>query len=477
MKQNFEQYKRMVRFLSAVVLFACEMMLYWTVWLRHYNIEMEIPYNRTGNWMIVGVYGLLLMIFSKMYGGLKLGYLKTFNIIYSQFLTALSANALIYLQITLLIKHFTVPVPLLFMTGMEVLIIIPWGIVFTRIYRTLYPARKALLVFGEHPIEPFMGKVYTRADRFVICEQIYYGAGFDAIVKKAECYEAVILCDVPSEIRNQVLKYCYARSIRVYATPKISDIIIRSAEDLHLFDSPLLLSRNNGLRFEQRIFKRTSDVLLTMFLLLIFSPIMLITSIAIKLYDGGPIFFLQERYTKDDKIFKIYKFRSMRVNADSIHYVPTMENDPRVTPIGRVIRRLRIDEMPQFFNILKGEMSLIGPRAESVKLTDSYEKVVPEYKYRLKVKSGLTGYAQVYGKYNTTPYDKLKLDLIYIQNYSWIMDVEIIFLTVKILFMRDSTEGFTEEQCATLDLEDEKRRKIILEKAEARDIVGGNNCE
>ena len=454
--KNFEQYKRIVRFTSIITLVVCEMAIYWTVWLKHYNIEMEIPYNRTGNWMIVAVYCLILLIFSKMYGGLKIGYLKTFNIVYSQFLTTISANALIYLQITLLIKHFTSIAPLVYMTILQLLVIVPWGIIFTRLYRFLYPARKALLVYGERTVDVFVGKANTRNDRFIITKKIDYREGFDAVAKCAKQSVAVILCDLPSEIRNTILKFCYSQSIRVYVTPKLSDIIIRSAEDSHLIDSPLLLSRNNGFTFEQRFFKRAVDVILTLALLFVFSPIMLVTALAIKLYDRGPVLFLQERYTKGEQKFMIYKFRSMKINSDSIKYVPTMEDDPRVTPVGRVIRQLRIDEMPQFFNILKGEMSLIGPRAESVKLTDAYVRDIPEFKYRLKVKSGLTGYAQVHGKYNTTPYDKLKLDLMYIQNYSWLMDMEIIFLTVKILFMKDSTEGFTEEQCATLDIEEAK---------------------
>ncbi|MCA5578570.1 exopolysaccharide biosynthesis polyprenyl glycosylphosphotransferase [Enterocloster clostridioformis] len=454
--KNFEQYKRIVRFTSIITLVVCEMAIYWTVWLRHYNIEMEIPYNRTGNWMIVAVYCLILLIFSKMYGGLKIGYLKTFNIIYSQFLTTISANALIYLQITLLIKHFTSIVPLVYMTVLQLLVIVPWGIIFTRLYRFLYPARKALLVYGERTVDGFVGKANTRNDRFIITKKIDYREGVDVVVNCAKQSEAVILCDLPSEIRNTILKFCYSQSIRVYVTPKLSDIIIRSAEDSHLIDSPLLLSRNNGFTFEQRFFKRAVDIVLTLALLFVFSPIMIVTALAIKLYDRGPVLFLQERYTKGEQKFMIYKFRSMKINSDSIKYVPTMEDDPRVTPVGKVIRQLRIDEMPQFFNILKGEMSLIGPRAESVKLTDAYVRDIPEFKYRLKVKSGLTGYAQVHGKYNTTPYDKLKLDLMYIQNYSWLMDMEIIFLTVKILFMKDSTEGFTEEQCATLDIEEAK---------------------
>ena len=258
-------------------------------------------------------------------------------------------------------------------------------------------------------------------------------------------YEGVILCDIPSQMRNQLLKYCYNESIRTYMVPKISDIIIRSAENLHLFDTPLMLARNTGLSFEQQFIKRTFDIIIAVCALVVLSPIYLVTAACIKLYDRGPVIFKQKRYTKDGKIFDIYKFRSMIVNAEAAGTsVPAADRDPRITPVGRVIRALRIDELPQFINILKGEMSVVGPRPERVEHVELYTKDIPEFVYRLKVKGGLTGYAQVYGKYNTTAYDKLKLDLMYIQNYSIWLDIEIIFKTIKILLIKESTEGFSE---------------------------------
>jgi lipopolysaccharide/colanic/teichoic acid biosynthesis glycosyltransferase len=114
--------------------------------------------------------------------------------------------------------------------------------------------------------------------------------------------------------------------------------------------------------------------------------------------------------------------------------------------VGHVIRAIRVDELPQLINILKGDMSIVGPRPERVEHVEKYTQDVPEFKYRLKVKGGLTGYAQVYGKYNTTALDKIKLDMYYIINYSIKLDLQIIFETVKILFQKESTEGFTEER-------------------------------
>ena len=309
-----------------------------------------------------------------------------------------------------------------------------------------------------------MGKMSTRNDRFVVGEAIHISADVDwdsveqagsaqaeleEIKGKINQYEGVVICDIPSHIRNLLLKYCYGKSVRTYTTPKISDILLRSAEKLHLFDTPLLLSRNVGLTFDQRFVKRLMDIVLSLAALIILSPIFIITAIAIKACDGGPVFFRQDRCTKDGRVFSIYKFRSMIVDAEKEgHSIPATDRDPRITPVGRIIRATRIDELPQILNILKGDMSIVGPRPERVEHVELYTKEIPEFLYRMKVKGGLTGYAQVYGKYNTTAYDKLKLDLMYIQNYSVMLDIEIILQTIKVLFMKESTEGFADEVSA-----------------------------
>ena len=182
--------------------------------------------------------------------------------------------------------------------------------------------------------------------------------------------------------------------------------------------------------------------------LIIASPIMFVTAIIIKAYDKGPIFYKQRRLTKDGVAFNVLKFRSMRVDAekDGVARLSTGDNDNRITPIGKWIRKTRVDELPQLINILKGEMSLVGPRPERPEIAAQYEKELPEFKLRLQAKAGLTGYAQVYGKYNTTPYDKLQMDLMYIAKPGLLEDLRIIFATVKILFMPESTEGVAEGQ-------------------------------
>jgi len=242
-----------------------------------------------------------------------------------------------------------------------------------------------------------------------------------------------------------LLKYCYSHGIRSYTIPKITDVILKSSETMHIFDTPIYLNRNKGLSFEQEFVKRAGDIILSLIGLIIASPFFLVIAIAIKCEDHGPVFFKQERCTKDGRVFEILKFRSMIVNAEQRGItVPATEKDPRITKVGAVIRATRLDELPQLINILKGDMSVVGPRPERIEHVRQYTEEIPEFAYRMTVKGGLTGYAQVYGKYNTSAYDKLKLDLMYISNYSILLDLEIIVRTIQVLFTKESTEGFDE---------------------------------
>jgi len=438
-----EQYKRIFRLGFVAILFLAEMLLFYYVWRTYYSDLMEITYANLGHWMIVGVYGLMLYIFTVLFAGWKIGYLRIFNTVYLQSIATISANIIIYLQIVLLTKHFYSVVPIIVMSLADVAIIALWSPIASLLYRVVYPPRKVLMVYAERWFEGILEKFNSRADCFHVEELINVTEGLEAIYEKCHLYEAVIICDVPSETRNKILKYCYDNSIRTYTTPKISDVIMRSSEEIHLFDTPLLLSRNVGLTAEQRFMKRFFDIVLSALALLIFWPFMAIIAVAIKLDDRGPVFFKQDRVTKDGKVFSILKFRSMIVDAEKNGAViPAVDNDPRITRVGKIIRKIRVDELPQILNILKGEMSIVGPRPERVEHVEKYKKEIPEFKYREKVKAGLTGVAQVYGKYNTSAYDKLKLDLMYIQNYRVLFDIELIIQTVKILFEKESTEGF-----------------------------------
>lgn len=284
--------------------------------------------------------------------------------------------------------------------------------------------------------------------------------GYDRICSTVVNFDAVMLNDVPAQIRNDILKFCYQNEIRVYVAPKLTDVIMRGAKDVTLFDTPIFLVKGTGLTITQKAVKRLMDIVLCLIAMIVAAPIMLVVAIAIKIEDRGPVFYKQKRTTRYGETFDILKFRSMIVDAEKAGIsIPATGHDPRITKVGRVIRAMRIDELPQILNILKGDMSIVGPRPERVEHVEEYTRKIPEFEYRLKVKGGLTGYAQIYGKYNTGAYDKLRMDLLYIENYSILLDIKLILTTIRIMFSKDSTEGFDKAA------ENEKLAQELIEKA------------
>ena len=444
--KDYTQYKRIIKFMSSAAIVAMEAGIYGFVWVTYYNRLLEFPFWRRGNWLMIAVYAVLLIFFEQMYGGFKVGFYKKWNVIYSQILALVIVNVITYFQIALIDKRFH---SLTLMGGIlvtEIIVAVIWAFAFQFIYSRLFPRRHMLLVYGERPIFHLMQKISTREDKYQICNIIHYEEGVDEIMRLADQYDAIIIGDIPAHERNQLLKRCFGQGIRTYTVPKISDIINRSSDDLNLFDTPLLLSRNEDLKIEQLFAKRMMDVVCSFLGLLISSPFFLIIAFLIKATDRGPVFYKQIRLTRNGKEFEIYKFRTMIQDAEKDgHARLASEHDDRILPVGRFLRATRLDELPQLINVLKGEMSMVGPRPERPELAAEIEKELPEFPYRLKVKAGLTGYAQIYGKYNTTAYDKLKLDLTYIRNYSFFLDLKLMIMTPKIMLMKESTEGVIDE--------------------------------
>ena len=438
-----ERYKRLVKLLFSLVLTGLLTAIYAFVWTYYFNEKMlQAPFFRRGNWMMICLYGVLLVFFMKTYGGYKVGYLKKGNLIYSQILSVVFLNTFTYFQIAVLDKRFYSPTVLVLMTLADAAAIVIWTMIYEQIYIWMYPPRRMLMVYGDRSDYHLMEKMNAREDKYEIKDMMSYRQGFEQFKDRVKGFDGVIVGDMPSHDRNLILKYCFEHGIRTYAVPKVSDILLRSSDELTLFDSPLLLSRNGGLSIEQEFMKRTMDVVLSFAAAVITLPFFAVIGAAIKLTDGGPVFYKQVRLTKDRKEFEIYKFRTMIQNAEAESGARlAWEKDPRILPVGRFLRATRLDELPQIYNILKGDMSIVGPRPERPELAAEIEAEIPEFRYRLKVKAGLTGYAQVYGKYNTTSYDKLKLDLTYIRNYSILLDLKLIIMTPKIMFMKESTEG------------------------------------
>lgn len=437
-----EQYKRVFNFLCSMILVLIYSKGFDIVWNDYYNKGMHDPFWHNGNILMVIVYAGVYIICTRAFKGFRLGYSKWQGLFGSQILGLIGTNSIEFLLISFIGRGRLNIKPILIMTLIQLGISFVWCLAFSFLYTKLYPPRKMLMIYGNRNVAYLIKKMSIRNDKYEICKTIEYHQNINIIKREILKYDAVVISDIPGELRNKLLKFTFDNSIRTYINPKLSDIILRGAEDFHLFDTPLLLARNDGLRWEQKVLKRVVDIVMSAILLVLTSPIFLIVSLLIKLYDGGPVFYSQERLTYGGKIFKVHKFRSMIVNAEKNGKARlASKNDDRITPIGTVIRKLRIDELPQLINIFVGEMSFVGPRPERPELAKKYEKTMPEFKYRLKVKAGLTGYAQVMGKYNTTPYDKLKLDLMYIENHSFWQDMKIIVDTIKICFVPEATEG------------------------------------
>ncbi len=473
-----ESFRRILQLTLAGICLLMEVWVYNYLWSNYISYEMKaeigVTYWFWGNKVIVGVYGLLLLAFAQMYGGIKIGYYRNSEIIFSQLFATVLVNIFTYFQDSLILIRLVNPKYFLSITAVDALIIIGWNFVASYIYKCIFLPRKMLLIHGDRPYKDIVAKFNSRKDKYDICKCISYRRGYDAIFHEIpERYDAIVIWDIPVDVRNKILKFCYGRSIRVYIMPKITDVILKGAAQLYLFDTPILYTREYKLSIEQRFMKRLIDIVCSLLLIIISSPFMLLTAIAVKLYDGGPVLYKQTRCTIGGKEFRIMKFRSMGVDAekDGVARLAS-KNDARVTPVGKVIRVCRLDELPQLFNILKGEMSFIGPRPERPEIISQYMEVMPEFQFRMRVKAGLAGYAQVYGKYNTTPYDKLKLDLYYIENYSLWMDIKLMFLTLKILLTPDSTEGIEASQITAM----KQSNKELLEKrarldAETRERV------
>lgn len=445
-----EDYKRFIVFCLASLVILAQTAVFAYVWYDYYGDLIILPFWRKGNWVMIGIYGLISMLFSRLYGGLKVGYLKRIDVFYSLTLATICTNVLEYFQITLINRWFLDATPLVKMTGVQLVIIIAWIWLSRYVYSRLYRARKLLVIYGERDPGDLIQKMNSRSDKYNVSGQVHVDLGEKEIHRRMREYEGVIIWDLPSQIRNRYVKYCFAHSIRCYITPKISDIILIGTDRIHLFDTPLLVSRNMGLSVEQRFAKRMLDIIVSAVGIVVFSPLMLLIAFLVKVYDGGPVFYLQDRLTIGGKDFKICKFRSMRVDSEKHGARLASKHDSRITPVGKVLRNLHLDELPQLFNVFKGDMALVGPRPERKVIMKEYQKELPEFYYRLKVKAGLTGYAQVYGKYNTTPYDKLKLDLFYIENYSFLLDLKLLFMTVKIFFQKEVSEGVDDKQVNAL---------------------------
>ena len=416
-------------------------------WYSFYASRIVKPYYRRGNWAVILVFIVLYVLFCRVYDGFSIPTKRITESVYSQSLAVLFADAVMYVVIFLLAQHLPAPLPLmgafviqLILTGVGTILGHKWY------FTTFQPNRSIVVYDTRHGMEDMIEK-YRMQKEFRVTRIVSIDECLDNLDMLQEM-DTVFMSGVHSHERNIVLKYCVEQGIEMYVIPRVGDLLMSGAKRMHLFYLPILKVGRYDPSLYYVFFKRMMDIVLSILALIILSPLFLISALAIKLHDGGPVFYRQRRLTKDGKEFDIIKFRSMRVDAESdgVARLSTGDKDDRITPVGRILRKLRLDELPQLFCILAGDMSICGPRPERPELAAQIEKTLPEFRLRLQTKAGLTGYAQVYGKYNTSPYDKLQMDLMYIANPSFLEDMRIIFATVKILFQPESTEGVLAEE-------------------------------
>ena len=446
-KKQLSGVKSLIRNLEGFFEILILAIAYYVIWRQEYDNGLFPAYFGYGKYVLTGVYALLVLVLFSAFDGFKFGYLRKIDALLSQWISLFIANFITYWQLCLIANKLISVVPMLMLMLVGAVIALICVVFFNWLYHRIYVPKNMAMILGRDDAVTLKFKMETRPDKYHIGKLIPVEDGFDSICQQIMDYDAVIINDVPAQIRNDILKFCYRHEIRTYVTPKLTDIIVRGSTSITLFDTPLLLVKGNGLSPLQQIFKRIMDLVICVPVAIIALPFMLLAALAIKLEDGGPVFFKQKRATLGGNTFEILKFRSMVVDADKIgNQAGATSNDPRITKVGKFIRATRIDELPQLLNIIRGDMSIVGPRPERVEHMEKYGAAIPEFDFRTKVKGGLTGFAQIYGKYNTSPYDKLRLDLMYIENYSFVLDIKLILMTIRIMLSKDSTEGFDKIQ-------------------------------
>ena len=394
--------------------------------------------------LIIGLFFFLYTVLCRVYDALLMSYNRISEMIYSQALAFLVSDVALYIVISIISKGIPNPIPILAILFIQVLLAEIWSISAHALYFHFTRPKKSVVIYDSTRKMEDLINEYGFSKKFNLVASYNVKECLNNLELLSEI-ETVFLRGIHSKHRNVILKYCIAHNVQVFVVPRVGDVIMSGAKRMHMFHLPVLRVNKYSPNPEYAVAKRLFDIVLSSLALIITSPIFLFTALAVK-KDGGPAFYKQVRLTKDGKEFQLIKFRSMRVDAekDGIARLSTGDNDSRITKVGRIIRALRIDELPQLLNIFHGDMSIVGPRPERPEIAAQYEKELPEFKLRLQVKAGLTGYAQVYGKYNTNPYDKLLMDLLYIAKPSFLEDLRICFATVKILFIPESTEGIDE---------------------------------
>lgn len=460
-----EQYKKqlcisgikLLHYAAAIALF----FLFWMLFRYGALLGVEDVGFRY-NFYVAAGYAACLLFFSRTYNAYLLGYTRIRMLVFLQFLAQFFSALIVYCVVSLAWNVWKAPLWFLPMLALDALLDIAWSLWSNGWYFKLFPTKKTILIYRSEQDRIRLGNLRGKpAERlYKITKELQYDGSFHELKPLLAGYDAVFVAGVNSRCRNGILKYCKEQGIPGFFLPHVGDVIMQEAVHVQAFDAPVLYVARSELKPEYRIVKRLFDIVASLAGIVILSPVMLGIALAVHFCDGGPALYKQVRLTRNGKRFQILKFRSMRVDAekDGCARLSAGKEDERVTPVGRLLRMCRLDELPQLFNILAGDMSFVGPRPERPEIAEEYCRTIPDFRLRLQVKAGLTGYAQVYGKYNTDPYEKLQFDLLYINHMSALTDIKLLFATMAILLLEEKTEGLKEKQKEKTERENETGR-------------------
>lgn len=446
-----EQRTDLYLLLVKALLVSVDTAFFAAAWYLFYSKQLFVEtFYGKGHLFVIALFVVLYVSLAKLYGGFDLTTSSASELSYGHAVAAVITAFFTYIVLWLLQRTLPNVLPLLAVMAGMILASALWSGPAVRLTNRLLPPKRTVLIYAySEAMENGQMIINNMPWRFALVGQLAVDGDPTRTLAelKAMNAEAVMICGVSSSVRNDIVKFCIAEKMEAYVRPNIGDYLINGAKTMQMCSLPVMLCQRCSPSVWYLVVKRGMDIALSLAALVILSPLMLVTAAAIKLYDGGPVFYKQIRLTKDRKEFYVYKFRSMRVDAekDGVARLAS-QGDDRITPVGKVIRSLRIDELPQLLCILMGTMTIVGPRPERPEIAEQYEKEMPEFALRLQAKAGLTGYAQVYGKYNTSPYNKLQMDLQYIGSMGLVTDLKIIFATIKVLFVPESTEGVAQGQ-------------------------------
>ena len=430
----------LILFFSKTVLLAIVLAVFY---FGQRFLYYEVEYYFWGYNVILALYAGIIYLMSRIFSGFNFGNVTLQEIILSWVLCLISANIFQYFILSLLANGL-LPVPgILVITLVQMTLVTPFTALIDKIYYRINPAHKSVIIYGNaEKLDEYCSIVTMQRNKFRVDHVVSQNAETGRLLDVIDRSESVFFLGMDEKKQDWLFEYCYLHNKHTYILPTFTSILINTANTLWLSNTPVFSLKSPEPDLSSQMFKRFIDIVISSTGIIISGLFMFGIWLAVRLYDKHPAIYKQVRVTKGGKLFTLYKFRSMRPDAedDGVPRLAAMDDD-RITPFGRFIRKTRLDELPQLFNVLSGSMSIVGPRPERPEIAKQYEEIYPNFAFRTKVKAGITGFAQIYGRYNTSPEEKLFLDIMYIETFSILEDLKLMLQTLKVIFQGSSTEG------------------------------------